>query len=279
MLEKGSFNAPDKVRSSGPDQTKIVEIGDITFIKKVLKPVPILPAFPGPTAGPELCQDPHIEFHLTGRLRVKMADGTEEEYGPGDVGVIPPGHNSKVVGNKPVTILEIIVGNKPVTILGTTEPREYTVLEIEEEKVAARRRAEDLIAAINGRNPREIANIFAERADFINAAGKIFHGRPAIERYFATYLQNLLPNNSLFRVYRGYARVIGPNLSNVDLYYNLTDTGSSLQPQPYTEGLFNLLLVKYRDELSILTMHSINLTETMEDTETVEPDETDMVIS
>lgn len=29
-----------------------------------------------------------------------MDDGTEEEFGPGEVGAIPPGHNAMVLGNE-----------------------------------------------------------------------------------------------------------------------------------------------------------------------------------
>jgi uncharacterized cupin superfamily protein len=36
-----------------------------------------------------------------------MDDGTEVEYGPGDVGVIPPGHDAWVVGNDPVVVIDI----------------------------------------------------------------------------------------------------------------------------------------------------------------------------
>jgi quercetin dioxygenase-like cupin family protein len=32
-----------------------------------------------------------------------MNNGSEEEYGPGDVTYIPPGHNAWVVGNEPYT--------------------------------------------------------------------------------------------------------------------------------------------------------------------------------
>jgi hypothetical protein len=35
-----------------------------------------------------------------------MDDGTEEEFGPGDAAVIPPGHNSWVVGNEPVIAID-----------------------------------------------------------------------------------------------------------------------------------------------------------------------------
>jgi len=35
-----------------------------------------------------------------------MDDGTEEEFGPGDAAVIPPGHNAWVVGNEPVVRID-----------------------------------------------------------------------------------------------------------------------------------------------------------------------------
>jgi quercetin dioxygenase-like cupin family protein len=43
----------------------------------------------------------------SGRMRVKMDDGREEEIGPGDVNHIPPGHNAWVVGNEPVVTIGI----------------------------------------------------------------------------------------------------------------------------------------------------------------------------
>ena len=35
-----------------------------------------------------------------------MDDGAEEEFGPGDVAVIPPGHNAWVVGNEALVIID-----------------------------------------------------------------------------------------------------------------------------------------------------------------------------
>jgi quercetin dioxygenase-like cupin family protein len=43
---------------------------------------------------------------ISGRMRVKMDDGSEEEFGPGDVNHIPPGHNAWVVGNEPVVAID-----------------------------------------------------------------------------------------------------------------------------------------------------------------------------
>jgi quercetin dioxygenase-like cupin family protein len=38
---------------------------------------------------------------MSGRIKTIMDDGTEAEGGPGDVAIIPPGHNSWVVGDEP----------------------------------------------------------------------------------------------------------------------------------------------------------------------------------
>ena len=47
-------------------------------------------------------------IHNSGRIKVVMGDGTEEEFGPGDAAVIPPGHNAWVVGNEPVVGIDFI---------------------------------------------------------------------------------------------------------------------------------------------------------------------------
>jgi len=36
-----------------------------------------------------------------------MVDGTEQEFGPGDVGVVPSGHDAWVVGDEPVVVIDI----------------------------------------------------------------------------------------------------------------------------------------------------------------------------
>lgn len=36
-----------------------------------------------------------------------MDDGTENEFGPSDVSVIPPGHDAWVVGDEPVVLIDI----------------------------------------------------------------------------------------------------------------------------------------------------------------------------
>ena len=56
-----------------------------------------------PIAGTELCQAAHSAYQITGRLHVVMQDGSEFEVGPGEVSIIPPGHDAWVVGAEAVT--------------------------------------------------------------------------------------------------------------------------------------------------------------------------------
>ena len=61
-----------------------------------------------PIAKTESCEASHTQYVISGRVRVKMNDGTEEEYGSGDIAYIPPGHNTWVVGNEPYTGIEFL---------------------------------------------------------------------------------------------------------------------------------------------------------------------------
>jgi hypothetical protein len=51
-------------------------------------------------------QLPHTHYVISGRLKVKLDDGTEEEFGHGDIAYVPPGHNSWVIGNEPLIIVD-----------------------------------------------------------------------------------------------------------------------------------------------------------------------------
>ena len=51
--------------------------------------------------GPTVAQVGHLIHVTSGRIVVRMDDGSEAEFGPGDVGSIPPGHDAWVVGDEP----------------------------------------------------------------------------------------------------------------------------------------------------------------------------------
>ena len=59
-----------------------------------------------PVAGTELCMAPHQQYHLAGRIHIRMEDGTECEAGPGDITSLPPGHDAWVVGDDPAVAID-----------------------------------------------------------------------------------------------------------------------------------------------------------------------------
>jgi quercetin dioxygenase-like cupin family protein len=52
------------------------------------------------------CQMTHTGYGISGRLHAKMDDGTEREFGPGEVSYVPPGHDAWVVGNEPLVAID-----------------------------------------------------------------------------------------------------------------------------------------------------------------------------
>jgi len=46
-------------------------------------------------------------YIISGRMGVRMNDGKEVVFGPGDAGSIPPGHDGWTIGDNPVVWIEI----------------------------------------------------------------------------------------------------------------------------------------------------------------------------
>jgi len=59
-----------------------------------------------PTAGTELCEAPHFQYHLSGVLHVVNEDGSEFDAKPGDVSILPTRHDAWVVGDEPVVVVD-----------------------------------------------------------------------------------------------------------------------------------------------------------------------------
>ena len=60
------------------------------------------------TTGPyQKLQASHLQYHVSGRIRVRLENGTEDEFGPGEVSLLPPGHDAWVVGNEPAVVIDL----------------------------------------------------------------------------------------------------------------------------------------------------------------------------
>lgn len=106
MLKK-SLSRPEETRSFEKGKVDLVTVGDVTFGRISLQPGWKWSKCVKPIAQTESCEASHLTYHISGRLHIRMDDGTEQEYGPGDVSLVPPGHDAWVVGDEPVVAIDI----------------------------------------------------------------------------------------------------------------------------------------------------------------------------
>jgi len=106
-MTKRNFDAPDETRPAGSGKADVVGMGALTMMRVTLPPGWRWSQDVQPVAKTASCQAPHMLYILSGRLRTVMDDGSAQEFGPGDLGAIPPGHDAWVVGNAPAVLLDI----------------------------------------------------------------------------------------------------------------------------------------------------------------------------
>lgn len=101
-LEKRNIDAPDEVRKfKAHGHLDVVRLGDFVFGKGTFEPGWRWSNDVKPIVGTDSCMVHHTGICLSGRLVVQHDDGGTLEIGPGDVFVIPPGHDAWVEGDEP----------------------------------------------------------------------------------------------------------------------------------------------------------------------------------
>ena len=106
-MQKKSLNIPDETRSFEKGKLQLVTISGVTFGKAVLEPGWKWSTSVKPIVKTKSCEAPHTQYIISGRLKIVMDDGQEEELSPGDAAVIPSGHDAWVIGNEPVVLIDV----------------------------------------------------------------------------------------------------------------------------------------------------------------------------
>jgi hypothetical protein len=104
--ELKSFGKPDEVREFPKGRLELVKVGGAIVGRAILEPGWKWSTSVQPIARTKSCEAPHFQYHVSGVLKVQMDDGTEFECRPGDVSLLPSGHNAWVVGDVPVVIID-----------------------------------------------------------------------------------------------------------------------------------------------------------------------------
>jgi hypothetical protein len=104
--ELKSFQKPDEVREFPKGRLELVKIGGATIGRAIFEPGWRWATSVQPIAKTKSCEAPHFQYHVAGVLRIKMDDGSEFDCKPGDVSLLPSGHDAWVVGSEPAIVVD-----------------------------------------------------------------------------------------------------------------------------------------------------------------------------
>lgn len=105
-MEVKNLGSPDETRSFEKGKLELVKIGGAVVGRGILQPGWRWSTSIKPIAKTASCEAPHFQYHVSGVLHVVMDDGTEKDCKPGDVSLLPSGHDAWVVGNEPVVVVD-----------------------------------------------------------------------------------------------------------------------------------------------------------------------------
>jgi hypothetical protein len=105
-MEVKSLNSPEETRNFDKGKLDLVKIGGAMVGRAVFQPGWKWSESLKPIAKTKSCEAPHFQYHVSGTIRVRMDDGTERDLKPGDVSLLPSGHDAWVVGNEPVVVVD-----------------------------------------------------------------------------------------------------------------------------------------------------------------------------
>ena len=107
-LEVKSHDKPDEVRSPNKTRVEVVGLDGFTLGRMILEPGWRWSECVKPVVKTELCQVSHVGHCVSGRLVVKLKDGTEKTISAGESYTIPPGHDAWNAGSEKFVCLEVL---------------------------------------------------------------------------------------------------------------------------------------------------------------------------
>lgn len=110
-LQRKGFDTPDEVRRFTNGVVEVVNLDEIAVCRFNFQPGWEWSKDVGPIAGTKSCQHRHVGYTVTGKLCVRMDDGTTLTIGSGEAYEIPPGHVAWVEGDEPWKSIEFTSGH------------------------------------------------------------------------------------------------------------------------------------------------------------------------
>jgi len=107
-FETKSHNSPDEVRTPPKTRVEVVRLGDHTLARFNFEPGWRWSECVKPVVKTDTCQLSHVGYLVSGRLTVRLNDGTQKTIAAGESYAIPAGHDAWVEGNQGVVAIELL---------------------------------------------------------------------------------------------------------------------------------------------------------------------------
>ena len=106
LAELKNFGKADEVREFPQGRVELITIGGATIGRAIFEPGWRWATSVQPIAKTRSCEAPHFQDHVAGVLRIRMDDGSEFDCKPGDVSLLPSGHDAWTVGNEAAVVVD-----------------------------------------------------------------------------------------------------------------------------------------------------------------------------
>ena len=107
-FETKSHSSPDEVRSPPKTRVEVVRLEGFTIGRFNFEPGWRWSECVKPVVKTESCQASHVGYAVSGRITVRMQDGTQKTIAAGESYTIPPGHDAWVEGNERFVGIEVM---------------------------------------------------------------------------------------------------------------------------------------------------------------------------
>jgi ketosteroid isomerase-like protein len=91
---------------AGHGHADLASAGGLTLLRGVFEPGWRWTQDVGPIAGTDTCQVRHLGYMVSGTMRIRTDDGTEQTLVAGELFDLAPGHDAWVVGDEPCVMLD-----------------------------------------------------------------------------------------------------------------------------------------------------------------------------
>jgi mannose-6-phosphate isomerase-like protein (cupin superfamily) len=108
-LQKGNFDSVP-TKKMGEVTVEVIQLNGLTAQRITLPPGSSWSRDLKPYDETSSCQKTHVGILLSGKYKVVADDGSEEIWGPGEIAVVPPGHDTISIGDEPGVFIQFSTG-------------------------------------------------------------------------------------------------------------------------------------------------------------------------